>query len=569
MTIIHDSLARIKAGAYSVYGLANLDEWICKYTKINQLPFSFKDREFQIPILKDTAKDQIVVKCAQVGLSELSYRWAVAACCVMKNFNVIYTFPTAGDATKNNQTRIDPMITGSPELSRLISKDLNNSEIKKFGENSFLFFKGTMAETAALSTPADAVIHDEYDKSDMDVVTTYVSRLQDKQTKIRKVFSTPTLANYGVDKEARTANRMFHLAKCVHCSHLFKPDYYNDVKIPGYDAPLEEITKLNLHKIRWQEAYLACPKCGKDPDLHHTRMPWVKENTLEMHHSNAWFVSPFSAHKRILVPNLVKNSTEYKKVSEFKNQALGITAEEKNEAITVDDIEKAQATSFLPSSDIHQMGIDMGLLCTITIGRELSTGELLVQHRELVHYANLEVRKAELSREFRVTTTVMDSQPLTDLTNRCCQSNPNTWGGLYITTKSPVPFTPQEQEEQPEDGKMGFRIVKINRNVMFDEILALVKRGGLIVNKSNQDAKFMKHMLCMKRVEKFTTLGELSYVWVKTGDEEDHYHHSLLYLRIATQIRHTAGGPGIISSGGSPIHIVRARTQKVTGGSIW
>ena len=571
MSKVHVSaFERMKAASYNVFGLQNIDEWICKFTKINQKPFGFTDREFQLAILKDIAKDQIVVKCAQVGLSELSYRWAVAACCIMENFNVIYTFPTANDAIKNNQTRIDPMIEGSEELTRLVSKDLNNSETKKFGMNSFLFFKGTMAETAALSTPADAVIHDEYDKSDMDVVTTYVSRLQDKETKIRKIFSTPTLRGYGVDKEAQNANRMFHLVKCVHCNHLFKPDYYNDVRIPGYDKGLEEIVANNLHTVRWQEAYLACPRCGKDPEMHFSRMPWVCENPDLGYHKNAWHVSPFSAHKRITVPNLVKNSTEYKKISEFKNQALGLTAEESSEAITLDDVEKMQANSFAPSSELHQMGIDVGLTCNVTIGRELASGELLVQHRERVHYAHLHLRLAELRSAYRITTSVMDSQPQTSLTNEVCQSSPHAWGALYVATKSPVEFVIKEEDEELEEGKMGFRIVKINRNVMFDELLKQIKAGHVIVNKSDENSIFEKQMLCMKRVAKFTTTGELAYVWVKTGDEEDHYHHSLGYLRIATQMRHTAGMPGIAALNRPLIKKAQRKSgRKVTGGSIW
>lgn len=566
---MNEVTARMRLGAFSVYGLNNLDEWICKNTRINQKPFSFKDREFQIPILRDSARDQIVVKCAQVGLSELSYRWAVAACCVMQNFTVIYTFPTTGDAVKNNQQRIDPMIEGSPELSRLVSPHLNNSEMKKFGENSFLFFKGTVSDTNALSTPADALIHDEFDKSDQDNVATYVSRLQDKETKIRKIFSTPTVANYGVDAEARNANRMMHLATCVHCNHTFLPDYYQHVKIPGYNNPLEEITKLNLHTVRWREAELKCPKCGKNPDLHHTRMPWVCENPNLDYHANAWFVSPFSAHKRILVPNLVKDSTSYKTVAEFKNQALGLTAEDKNEAITVDDIAKMQCEVIAPSSEVHQMGIDIGLICNVAVGRELFSGQILVQHRERVAYTRLEERVAQLRKEYRVTTCVVDSQPMTDLTNRLCQANPNTWGSQYITTKSPVPFRPAEEEEDKEEGKLGFRYLKVNRNVVLDEVLEAVKRGLFIVNKSDENAVFEKQMLSMKRVKKFTNSGELVYVWVKTGDEEDHYHHSLTYLKIATQMRHTAGTPGMAAVGLSPLQVLRKKTRKVTNGATW
>ncbi len=562
MSLIQDSFTRMRAGSFNTYNLTNIDEWICKNTKINEKPFSFKDREFQIPIIRDTAKTQVVVKCAQVGLSELSYRWAVATCCIQKNWTNIYTFPTATDAQDNCRTRIDPMIEGSDELARLVSADLNNSAIKQFGKNSFLYFKGTMNERAALSTPADAVIHDEVDKSDMDVVTTYVSRLQDKEAKIRKLFSTPTLDGYGISKEARTANRYRHLVKCRCCNHVFLPDYYSHIVIPGWNKAMEEITKDNLHTVRWEEATLKCPKCDRDPDMHHTRMPWVVENPDLNYHANAWFVSPFSAHKRILVPTLVKNSTEYKKISEFKNQALGLTAEEKNESITADDIDKAQGQNILPSAELHQIGVDLGLMCNVTVGRETSTGELLVVHRERVPYMKVEARVAELRIQYRVTVSVLDSQPYSDIVNRVCEANHNSWGAVFVTSKNPLAFTAKEEEPEKEEGKMGFRVINVNRNPALDELLALIKAGKLIVAASDQNEIFKKQMLSLKRVQKFTQQGELTYIWVKTGDEEDHYHFSLLYLYIATRMRHTAGAPGLASTTMPALRVIRKKVRR-------
>lgn len=569
MSSISSAMDRMKAAAFNIYNLQNLDKWLCKNTFINGKPFNFTDREFQIDILRDPKREQNVMKPAQVGLSELSYRWAVGSCCIMDNFTVIYTFPTAGDATKNNQTRIDPMIDGSPEVKALVSQDLNNSEVKRFGKNSFLFFKGTMADTAALSTPADALIHDEYDKSNLDVTTTYTSRLQDRETKIKKIFSTPTLAGYGIDKEARTSNRLKHFVKCNKCSQSFLPDYFNHVKIAGYDGSLEDITKEMLPKIKWEQAKLLCPHCGKDPEMHFSRMHWVNENPDLVYTSNTWFVSPFSAHKRISVPYLIESSTKYKRYSEFKNQGLGLTAEEKNEAITENDIDTAQSQVIAHSSDPHQMGVDFGMTCNITVGRELDSGEVVVVYRERCHYTKVEERIALLRIEFNVTTQVLDSQPYTDIVNRVCAAHPHAWGAYYVTSKSPVPYYIKQQEEDEEEGKVGFQVVNVNRNVAFDEVLALIKAGKLIVSASAENDIFKKQMMSMKRVEKFTTAGELQYVWTKTGDEQDHYHHSFLYLYIAIRMRHTSGIPGFAAAGISPLFVVKSSRRKVTGAVDW
>lgn len=558
-----DSFSRMQDGANSIYGLYNLDAWLCKYTRINDKPFSFVDREFQLPIIRDKKREVYTMKPAQTGLSELSYRWAVGACCVVEDMSVIYTFPTGGDSIKNNQTRIGPMIEGSPELTRLVSKDLNNSEIRKFGRNSFLFFKGTQAETAALSTPADAVIHDEWDKSDTSVGTTYTSRLQDKPHKIRKIFSTPTVTGHGIHKESRTSNRMLHLVQCNKCNHTFLPDYFQHVVIPDYDGPMEEITKENLPSIRYKEAKLLCPNCGRDPEMHHTRMPWVCENPDVEYIANTWCVSPFSAHRRILLPDLIESSTKYEKYSEFKNQGLGIVAEEERESITNGDIDKAQEASFEHSeSVVHQLGADYGNTCHFTVGRELENGELLVVHRERVHYMQAAIREAELRAKYMILTEVHDSQPHSAIVNGICSNHSGAWGAVYTKNKGTNLFTAREVEEKNEEGKLGFRVVNVNRNVAFDALLDLIKKGKLIVNKSAEDGLFKQHMLSMKRVQKFTTTGELEYVWTKT-DGEDHYHHSLLYLYIATKMRHTAGMPGIASTSHLPFRVLKKKGFKI------
>ena len=533
-----EHLQRLREAVNDTYTISNLAPWITKHTWLDGRRYSFKDHEFQLDILACTAQTSIIVKCAQIGMSELAYRQAVAACCTQDDFTTIYTFPASADAEKNCKTRIDPMIAGSPELARLVSKDLNNSEVKQFGANSFLFFKGTFSSTQALSTPANMVIHDEWDKSDTTQGSVYVSRLQHKPHKLRKIFSTPTIEKYGVSKEAETANRLKHLATCARCNHVFLPDYFNDIKVPGWDKPLEEITKNNIHTIRWREATLLCPKCGKDPQLHHTRMQFVAENPSEKHEANAWYISPFSAHNILLPSYLVEVSTKYEKYSEFKNQTLGLTAEEKNESISVTDILEAHQAFPLDSSEMHMMGCDMGIICHITIGRLATTGELLVVHRERVHYTHFEEKTLKLAQQYRVMVTVMDSQPYTDLVTRICQARQGAWGAVFIHSKNPTMFVTKERAEDAEEGKMAMRLVNINRTTALDALLNVIKDGSLVVAKCDDINEFAAQMTSLKRVQKFTKDGELTYFWEKT-DGNDHYHFSTLYMFMAVQLRGT------------------------------
>jgi hypothetical protein len=542
------SLNRIRNAVRSVYGLNNLHEWIEKNTNLNNRPYSFKGYEYQIPIIQDPAKKSIIIKAAQVGLSELAYRWNIAACCVVEDFTALYIFPSSSDAERNNKTRVGPMIDESPELQRLIDPEMNNSEIKKWGRNSFLMFRGTKTKTAALSTPANSLTIDEFDKCDIDVATTYVSRLQNRPHKIQKIFSTPTVEKYGVSKETETATRMMHFATCAHCSHRFLPDYFNHVKVPGWDKPMEEITKANLNTVRWREAVLLCPNCGRDPNLHHSRMEFVAENANENHDANAWFVSPWSVPTIITPSYLVQVSTQFSRYSEYKNQALGITAEEKNEAILASDIDIAQRFPNLQSSEFCVAGSDLGITCYIVIGRVASDGTMVIIHRERIHYTMFEERTSQLCAQYRVVLHVMDSMPYTDLISRICKKRAHHYGAIFVTSKSPQTFVLDNRTEDEKKGKMELNLVKVNRTAALDALLGVIKDGTWAIQSSEENEIYKQQMLSLKRIQRFTKDGELNYVWEKV-DHEDHYHFATLYFYIATQMRKMVGGLGSTSVG--------------------
>lgn len=540
-------LERMENAAHGTYGLANLASWMERHTFLNGNRFSFLDHEFQKDILGDPAKTVITVKIAQVGLSELAYRWALAACTNIDNFTVIYTFPNATDALNNCRTRIDPIIAGSPELRRAVNPNLDNAEIKQFNANSFLYMKGTRSQTAAVSVPADCIIHDEWDRSDITTGSMYIARLQHKPYKLRKIFSTPTIAKYGVSKEAETAVRYRHFARCVHCSNDWLPDYFTDIKVPGFNGSLREINRQNLKNYRWKEARLLCPRCGKDPELSPERLRWVAENPSENYEATARFLTPFSAPRLISPSYLVNVSTQYEKYTEFINQSLGQTAEDEMDSITQSDIEKMMIQSDLNSDAVHVLGADMGLICHIMVGRILQTGELLVVHKEKVSYTHFENRRLELCAQYRVRTSVHDYQPYTDIISRITARDPYAFGAMYVNLKSSETQRVRLQEEDEKEGKVNMRLVQINRNPAFDALLGMIKRGQVLVARNKYDDDFEAQMNSLKRVQQMDKDMEAQFVWVKT-DGNDHFHNTLLYLYTAANLQGVGGMPGALSA---------------------
>ena len=546
LDLVHDHVLHLRQALDNTYHLGNLSEWIAQHTRHEGRKFSYKGREYQVDVIDDTSKDLYIVKCAQVGLSEILARWGLASVVTQPNFTTIYTFPAANDAYLFAKSRLDPVIESSPEIQRALSKSVDSVELKKFNENSFMYMRGTFSETGALSVPADLLIHDEIDRSDMDNVSAYVSRLQMKPTKMRRMFSTPTVAKFGIDSFAAISKRKKQLWTCSHCNHVFLPCYHTDVKIPGYDGNLKGLTEHALKDLKWREAQLLCPKCGRVPAIDLQYRKWVVENPLDNYDATTYFISPFCAPEFLSASYLVQASTRFGKWSEFCNQALGETAEDSEDTLTVEDIKSCSAHGDLASSDLHYLGMDFGVTCHIMIGRFASDGTLIVVHREKVDYRQAEQKRLELCARFKVSISVHDVQPFTDMVTRITDGDPNAFGAFYGEKKSTEIYTVRSQDEVPEEGKLNLRSVTVNRNVAFDHLLSLFKSRSVAL--ANVDDDLILHLQDMKRVKKFDKYGAVKYVWEKTQGY-DHYHHALLYMMVAAMMRGVAGAwssPGVV-----------------------
>lgn len=540
-----DHYRRLEEALSNKYNLFNLDGWIKEHTYLEGKRFNFKHHEYQVDIITDDSPTLLVNKAAQTGLSEIFARWALAIAATQNNFTVIWTFPSSSDAERFAKARLDPTIAQSPELSRIISKAVNSTELKQFGDNTFVYIRGTISDTAGLSVPADVLIHDELDRSDIANVSAYVSRLQHKTTKVRRLFSTPTVTGYGIDLECRTARRKRQVWCCSHCNHKFLPSYEEDVHIPGWDKPKKEINRANIKDIRWRDAVLLCPNCKRIPSTDVRYREWVVENTADQYDTVAYYVSPFCAPAIISPSYLVQASTTFNKWSEFVNQALGLCAEDAQESLCLADIVGANVSGdFRSSGDLHVMGVDMGIMCHIVIARE-HQGTFVTVHKEKVHYTELEERRRKLCSEWRVVTSVHDTFPYVDLITRITNYDPNAFGAVYVTRASSETHTVKLKEADVQEGRLNIRAVHVNRDVVFDAIMWGIKQGD--IKFGNLDEEFTLQLLDMKRVQKFDKHGGIVYKWEKTQGL-DHWHHALLYAFMAAKLRSTASWvtPGVV-----------------------
>lgn len=527
---------RVHAAVLNKYSAETVARWIVENTYYGFEPYSFKDHEYQYRLMSEISPDTVTRKCSQVGISEASARKALACVNIFSHYTVAYTLPTAGFASTFARTRIDPVIEGSSALRDAVHKTNNNSEVKQFGD-SFLFLRGAASSNAPISIPCDHLIHDEVDFSDQEVLGQYISRLTHSPYKRTDKISTPTLPNFGIDLAFQQSRRNFLHCKCNHCNHWFIPDYYKHVKIPEYRGRLEDINKQTLTRIRWEEAQVHCPACGKVPSLQVEQREWVCENPSEKYKAVGIQVSPFDAPNIITAAYLVEASTKYDRIQDFVNFNLGLPAEDSEATLLREDFE-GRFTLDLPSpSGVYVMGIDVGNLYHFKVGSVDPWGKVHCVLAEQVPMGVARKRYAELRSRYRPVCSVIDSGPHAETVMALQAGDPNLYAAVYTKSKSLLTHSVVEKEQIPESGQEFVRQVNVNRSRALDAYMEFLRSGNLTYLSTPMQETIISHHLSMKRVKTYDgDSGELTYTWQKT-DGQDHFHHAGLYMWVASKIR--------------------------------
>ena len=189
--------SRLKS-SLTAHGHDTVCNFITDHTYIRGKKFSFEGHEYQKHILEDKAAHKVILKSAQIGISEMSARMALAYAVLVNGFSTIYTLPAATAAQNFMKTRVDPIIDSSEYLRDLTSKDVDNSSVKRFGE-SYLYLKGAQVDRQAISVPSDLLVFYEIDNSNQAVLTLFESRLIHSAYQYTVKLSTPTVPGYGID----------------------------------------------------------------------------------------------------------------------------------------------------------------------------------------------------------------------------------------------------------------------------------------------------------------------------------------------------------------------------------
>lgn len=235
--------------------------WINEEKIVNEngKRITFNDHFFLLDLYLEDSDEIVVKKPSQIGVST----WAILKSLHSARYhgiNQIHTLPTKGDVQKFVPSKTNQIIKNNDCLAqKMSSKEANSVEQKQIGK-SFLFYKGTHSEREAIMLTSDRNIYDEYDRSDMNNIKNYHSRLEGSESLGQEWYvSTPTIPNFGVDYQWNKSDQKHWRFNCPHCNaeqHFLWPDSV-DFKRGEYICLKcgEPITKQAVRKGEWKAKY--------------------------------------------------------------------------------------------------------------------------------------------------------------------------------------------------------------------------------------------------------------------------------------------------------------------------
>lgn len=176
-------------------------------------PFLFYDRPFLLDILTDWNPNIAITACAQIGKSVVFSLKSLFAVKYL-HFNVIYTMSSDSDVNEFVSSKFNKIVQSN--YHEFEGMETDNVERKELNDR-FIFFKGTNSKTAAISTTADLLIHDEISRSDQNAIETYKSRTKASQYKGRWMFSNPGGERDELDLAFQKSDQKEWTITCPHC----------------------------------------------------------------------------------------------------------------------------------------------------------------------------------------------------------------------------------------------------------------------------------------------------------------------------------------------------------------
>ena len=525
----------------------SMSEWITLNTKLRNKPFSYAGYEFQKAIVDDMSPNVSVIKCSQIGLTEVQLRKFFGFLKRNTGLSGIFTLPDDNMFRRVSTTRAGPIVNTSPVFNLHAPSDrpIRRTDLYQI-EQSYGYFVGNK-ESDATSINADLIFHDELDLSDKEMIALFQSRLQGSDYRITQSFSTPTFEGFGIDAGYKASDQHEYLVRCQHCSHHNIPAFNpNFICLPGLSSDVNDLTEIDdevANRIDLDAAYVKCEKCSNplnmgDPSLR----TWVPR--FPGRRARGWRVSPFCT-PRLTVPYIVDQLLHYKKqdaLRRFHNTVLGEAYNDSNARLSDAEIlavMKSGARQEKPFAPVV-VGIDMGITCHIVIMHLGQQHPVAFEWRQVLA-DNLVDEVAQILKDYDVVGGCTDRHPYTPLANEIRDMSNGIMMPVEYANTTTAAFISVVKDELDNVSH-----VRGNRTMMIDAVAGAVrKRKVEFTGYGSYQSVIQTHLKEMVRIEKEESTGGIASdklqqwsppaVWHKLSGN-DHFFHALAYAFYAIKV---------------------------------
>lgn len=509
----------------------SMGEWMCTNTTIKKRPFSFDGYEFQKAIADDMHPDLTVIKCSQIGLTEVQIRKFLGLLTRNNSLAGIFTMPNGNMLTRTYNSRIKPILEGDSIFNPPgVDKPTRRKEQIQI-RDSFGYLNGCV-EGDATSTSADFLMHDEVDLSPQEILALYQSRLQNSDMQLTQKFSTPTFSGFGIDRSYALTDMREYLIRCDACNHWqiprFTPAF---VHIDNYPFEVENFTDLSsaqIAQLDLEDAHVKCEQCSRRLDMTDPALrEWVATNPTRQNF-RGYRVRPFSTSR--LKPRYVFGQlAKYQEdgfLRGFYNTVLGEPYTDKNAQIQRGDVEACMQTPGIPDVGDQAvfLGVDIGFQCHLTLSIDGPDGVPHFILFDVVPIGGLESRISDLRKVYNIIQGASDRFPYTsevdalrDVTNQCVM---------------PVQYRGNAALAPIKDEVGNLTHYSANRTYMLDRIHTFINHRKMVISGyGNQKETLVTHLSDMKRDER----PDAEAVWIKNSGN-DHYFHSMALSLVSRRI---------------------------------
>lgn len=454
-------------------------------------PFDFKDRPWLLDILCDQNPDIVVMACAQVGKT-VTFLLKILFAIKHMGLQVIYTMPSDDDVRETVASKVNKLIQANKhEFEGMDSDSIERKEIN----GRFVFFKGTISKTAAISTTADLLVHDELSRSDQNAITTYKSRTKASPYKGRWLFSNPGTERDELDLAYQLSNQKEWFIMCPDCkdehSLSFPESLDLEKKCYVCRACKQPISKDVIRKGKFIAQNPSSKKSGYR--INHLMCCWL------------------SAEEII---DDSKGDPAY-----FNNFVLGKPYSPGDLSVSKTTILDLWTPKDLTTKNIY-LGVDVGNIKHYVVRSDRG----ILKMGRFTKDSELD----EIIAFWKPTSGVIDAMPNTTLSKYIVETYPFMQMSYFMENSN----NPQMLVWWGEGDKKG--IVYSFRDRILDQFLtAMIEAKWLIgVTADEMFRLYIKHFETLRRAKVVNNKGIERYIWESTTGE-DHFVFADLYSYLA------------------------------------